>query len=202
MPKNFDMNAFNDATASTGGGEFKKMPAGGYVVQIQAVRTEGDDYGRIVNYPEEKQYIKLIYDIAEGEFAGKYSDEYWIGTDKDYGHQIYLSWKNMGAFKGNVQAIEESNPGFDFMSAFNADQWSLFVGLKVGMVIGEEEYIANDGSVKTRYTFPRLKSVQDIRDGKFRVPALKTLNQPITTASSGQDDQVPADAYDDIPFSV
>lgn len=204
MPKNFDMNAFNEATPSTGGGGFKKMPAGGYVVQIQAVRTEGEDYGRIVNYPEEKMYVKLIYDIAEGEFAGKFSDDYWTGTDKDWGHQIYLSWKNMGAFKGSIQAIEESNPGFDAMAAFTADKWSLFVGKYVGIVIGEEEYIGNDGNVKTRYTFPRLKSAQDIRDGKFRVPELKTLDGGSSTpaSNSGQDAQAAADPYDDIPFSV
>lgn len=200
MPKSFDENAYNDATPSTGGGEYKKMPAGGYVVQIQAVRTEGESYGKIINYPEEKMYVKLIYDIAEGEFAGKYSDEYWAGPDKDYGHVIYLSWKNMNAFKGSVQAIEESNPGFEFMPAFKADQWGLFVGLKVGIVIGEEEYLANDGNVKTRYTMARMKSVQDIRDGKFRVPKLKTLDSSTSPSGSGQDEQAPIDTYDDVPF--
>ena len=205
MPKNFDMNAYNEAEASTGGGEYTRMPAGGYVAVIQAVRVEGEDgYGRKISYPEEKQYVKFIYDVAEGDFAGKYSDEYWAGPDKDYGHQIYLSWKNMGAFKGNVKAFEESNPGFDFMAAFNADQWMLFIGKKVGIVLGEEEYMANDGSVKTRYTFPRLKSVEDIHAGRFKVPPLKKLDggdSSTSASSSGQDEQVPTSVYDDdIPF--
>lgn len=201
MPKNFDMNEYNEAEASTG--EYVKMPAGGYIARIQAVRIEGEDgYGRKINYPEDKMYIKLIYDIDEGDFAGRYSDDYWSGPDKDYGHQIFLSWKNMGAFKGSIIAIEESNPGFDAMAAFSADKWELFIGKLVGIVLGEEEYIGNDGNVKTRFGFPRLKSVQDIRDGKFRVPPLKKLESsgelaPSTPTASAVDNGV---YDDDIPF--
>ena len=194
MPKNFDMNAYNEAEASTGG-DFKRMTAGGYVVRIQAVRTKGEDYGREIDYPNEKMYVKLIYDIAEGEFEGKFSDDYWADEDKDWGHQIYLSWKNMGAFKGSMQAIEESNPGFDAMAAFTADKWTLFVGKLVGIVLGEEEYMGNDGTVKIRFTFPRLKSVQDIRAGKFKVPELKKLDGAQAPAKQQSDD-----IYDDLPF--
>ena len=51
--------------------------------------------------------------------------------------------------------------------------------------------IGNDGNVKIRFGFPRIKSVQDIRDGRYRVPELKKLEgyeQPST------------DPYDDVPF--
>ena len=195
MPSNFNIDEYNSAEASTGG-DYARMTAGGYVVRIQAVRTKGEDYGRTIDYPEEKMYVKLIYDIDEGEFAGKFSDDYWASEEKDWGHQIYLSWKNMGAFKGNIQAIEESNPGFDAMAAFTADQWTMFIGKTVGIVLGEEEYRANDGTVKTRFTFPRLKSVQDIRDGKFRVPALKKLDGADAPSAGGA-----ASIYDDsVPF--
>ena len=196
MPKNFNMDEYNAAEASTGG-EFKRMTAGGYIVRIQAVRTKGFDYGREIDYPEEKMYVKLIYDIDEGEFAGKFSDEYWADESKDWGHQIFLSWKNMNAFKGNIQAIEESNPGFDAMAAFTADKWTLFIGKTVGIVLGEEEYMGNDGTVKTRFTFPRLKSVQDIRDGRFRVPQLKKLAEDAAATSTTA---AVEDAYSDVPF--
>ena len=211
MPKSFDQTAYNEATASTGGGEFKKLPAGGYVVKIVAVRTEGESYGQVINYPEEKLYIKLIYDIAEGEFAGYYSDDYWSDPEHDFGHQIYLSWKNMGAFKGNVHLIEDSNPGFDFMAAFNADQYGLMIGKQLGIVLGEEEYIANDGSVKTKFGFPRIKSVDAIREGKFKVPPLKKLDggdsgepalvsTPLAAAANQAVDAT-ASVYDyDLPF--
>lgn len=195
MPK-IDMNEYNAAQVSDD--SFERMPAGGYVCKIQAVRTSGvDGYNRLVDYVKDKQYVVLIYDIAEGDFAGKYSDDYWKDPARDYGHRFYLSWKNLGMLKGAITCLEESNPGFDAMAAFEADKWDLFVGKNIGFVIGEEEYRANDGSVKVRYTLPRAKSVQDIRDGKFRVPELKKLNDGLPTdsgaAAAAEDDE-------DVPF--
>lgn len=201
MPK-INMRDYEEATASTG--DYQRMVAGGYVAQIQAVRTDGPaSYGKgRIDYVNSKEYVKLIYDIAEGDFAGRFSDDYWSGEDKDYGHQIFLSWKNMGAFKGNIQALDESNPGFDALAAFQADRWELFIGKKVGIVLGEEEYRANDGSVKTKLGLPRLKSVQDIRAGKFKVPAPKKLkddDQGYNAAPAKAD--VSESVYDeDIPF--
>lgn len=201
MPK-INMRDYEEATASTG--DYQRMGAGGYVAQIQAVRTDGPaSYGKgRIDYVNSKEYVKLIYDIAEGDFAGRFSDDYWSGEDKDYGHQIFLSWKNMGAFKGNIQALDESNPGFDALAAFQADRWELFIGKKVGIVLGEEEYRANDGTVKTRLGLPRLKSIQDIRAGKFKVPAPKKLKddeQGYNAAPAKAD--VSESVYDeDIPF--
>ncbi len=189
MPKVFSREEYETAKSTAGDGEYKRMPAGGYVVRIQAVRTKDDDRG--IDYVRDKQYVKLIYDVAEGEFAGKFSDDYWSGEDKDYAHQVYLSWKNQKAAERALVCIEESNPGFDAFAAFDADKWELFVGKSVGLVLGEEEYLGNDGNVKTRFGFPKLKSVQDIRAGRYRVPELKKLEgyeQPST------------DAYDDVPF--
>ena len=201
MPK-INMRDYEEATASTG--DYQRMGAGGYVAQIQAVRTDGPaSYGKgRIDYVNSKEYVKLIYDIAEGDFAGRFSDDYWSGEDKDYGHQIFLSWKNMGAFKGNIQALDESNPGFDALAAFQADRWELFIGKKVGIVVGEEEYRGNDGTVKTRLGFPRLKSIQDIRAGKFKVPEFKKLKddeQGYNAAPAKAD--VSESVYDeDIPF--
>ena len=118
-----------------------------------------------------------------------------------WGLKLYRSYKESarGMFKGFIEDIGESNSGFAW--DWNEDRLK---GLSIGAVIGEEEYIGNDGNVKTRYTFPRLKSAQDIRDGNFRVPELKTLDGGSSTPASGtgQDAQAAADPYDDIPFSV
>lgn len=203
MPK-INMKEYEQATASTG--EFARMGAGGYVLAIQAVRTSGTDYnGKPIDYVEEKQYVKIIFDVVEGEFAGHFSDDYWQGVDKDYGHQTFLSWKNMGVFKNFIQCLEESNPGFDAMAAFNADNWSLFIGKKFGGVFGEEEYRANDGSVKTKLTLPNIKSVQAIHDGKFRVPALKKLKTEqadgyFANSTGGGTGANIDDLYGEVPF--
>lgn len=200
MPK-IDQKEYQTAKAS--GGDYERMPAGGYICAIQAVRASGvDGYGRMVDYVNDKQYVKLIWDIIEGDFAGKYSDDYWSEPERDYGHQFFMSWKNLGALKNTITCLEESNPGFDAMAALEADQWGLFVGKQMGLVIGEEEYRANDGSIKRRYTLPRIKSVQDIRDGKFRVPALKKLEEGgevvSKTDNGGGADTNPYDS--DVPF--
>lgn len=193
MPK-IDKTEYENAEAVGGGGEYQKMPAGGYVVAVQAVRTKGTDYyGNEVDYIAGKQYVKLIYDVVEGEFAGKFSDEYWADESRDWGHQFYMSWKNLGALKNAIQCLDESNPGFDAMAAFEADKWELFVGKKFGIVLGEEEYRANDGTVKTRFGFGRIKSAQDIRDGKFKVPPLKRLE-------GERDEAAGASTYADVPF--
>jgi len=192
MPK-IDKNEY-EAAESMGGGEYQRMTAGGYIVAVQAVRTKGkNSSGRDIDYVTENQYVKFIYDVIEGDFAGKFSDDYWADESKDWGHQFYLSWKNLGALKNAIQCLDESNPGFDAMAAFEADKWEMFVGKKFGIVLGEEEYRANDGSIKTRFTFPRIKSVQDIRDGKFKVPPLKKLE--------GEPEQpAQAETYADLPF--
>ena len=192
MPK-IDRNEYEAAEVSSGG-DFQRMGAGGYVCRIQAVRTHGIDYGNVVDYVKDKQYVKLIFDVDEGELAGKFSDDYWASPDKDWGHQFYLSWKNMQSLKRIMVCLEESNPGFDALAAFEADRWELFIGKLIGLVFGEEEYIANDGTVKTWLGFGRAKSVQDIRDGRFRVPPLKKLAQE-------QAEQVaPSGTNDDVPF--
>lgn len=196
MPK-IDSKKY-DAAEVTEGGSFAKMTAGGYVVRIQAVRTK-DASG--FDYVVGKQYVKLIYDVDEGEFAGKFSDPYWEGEKMDWGHQIYWSWKNvnddewaMERFKRQIHCFDESNPGFDAKAAFEADKWQLFIGKRIGIVLGEEEYIGNDGSVKTRFTFPNIKSVQDIQAGKFKVPPLKKL------PDDERPKQASAEVYDDVPF--
>ena len=195
MPK-IDKNEYENASAT--GGEYQRMTAGGYVCRIQAVRTKGTDYyGKEIDYVTEKQYVKLIWDVAEGDFAGKFSDDYWTGEDKDWGHQVYMSWKNMGALKNAITCLEDSNPGFDAMAAFEADKWELFIGKQIGLVLGEEEYLGNDGTVRTRFGFPRIKSVQDIRDGKYKVPPLKKLEgEQAAPSTAGSSD----DAYSDVPF--
>lgn len=63
--------------------------------------------------------------------------------------------KALRFFKGFKTAVEESNRNYTFKN----DPQSL-VGKFMGVVLGEEEYRANDGSVKTRLY------VHEVRSGK------------------------------------
>lgn len=173
------INNWDEVQASTD--EFKKLPPGGYICAILSAE----------DVPK-KEYIKIVYDIAAGEYADYYSDDW--GKDNLWAHTIYRSYKESaaGMFKAFINAIEESNKGYKW----NFDEKTL-KGKLIGIVLGEEEYIGNDGSVKTRLKDRSTKSVRDIEENRFRIPKIKKLEEEQGTGSS-----VPAGFVesDDLPF--
>jgi hypothetical protein len=71
---------WNSITASADG-DFQQLPAGGYVVRIVDMVDN-----------EKKKYVELVWDIAEGEFANRYSDKW--GQEHPYAHHLFLSYKD------------------------------------------------------------------------------------------------------------
>lgn len=169
--KNIDWNSVEEAQ------EYKSLPAGGYICEI----TAAEDV-------EEKEYLRLEYDIQRGDFAG-----YWRNLYENkgfWGGHFIRSYKETarGFFKAFITALQESNPGY----TFNNDERSL-VGKAVGLVLYEEEYLKNDGSVGTRLTVDRPRSVKAILSGDFKVPDKKVLAGSKTPEFTPIDD-------DDVPF--
>lgn len=152
-----------DAIEEMGTSEFRKLPAGGYVVKILSVEDKKD-----------KSYLELVYDIAEGEYKDYYSDDW--GKDHPYAHQFRRSYteKAQGFFKGFIKNVEASNKGY----TWNWDEKTL-VGKVVGIVLGEEEYNKTNGTVGTRLYDKSIKSAEDIRKGNFVVPDLKVLENKV-----------------------
>lgn len=196
MPK-IDNDAYAAATETSGG--IRQMIPGAYILRIQAVRTEGDTRkGHWTS--DEKQYVQLVYDVAEGEFTGNYSDDYFmdalgrVDADKDFMHSTYLSWKNLGYLKKQLRILTEGNPGFDAKAAFDADKWELFVGKKFGGVIDGEVSTNDSGFDRWKLHFGEIVSVQDVRDGKCREPEIED-NRTVVKAA-------PSTTYlDDVPFA-
>ena len=96
-------------------------------------------------------------------------------------------------FKGLIRAVEESNPGFMW-------RWEErdLINRRVGMIFREEEYEANDGSVRTNVKPFACFAAHKIAE--IAVPAKKTLTnsptaQHTSPAGSGfqevQDDELP-----------
>lgn len=171
MPR-IDKAAYESAEASAGGGDFKQFTPGAYVVRVQKVLTEWEGYGGRAETADEKQYVKVVYDIDEGPLACMYSeDPFWEG--RDYAHEAYLSWKNLGYLKSIANAFEASNPGFDFMAAFEADRWILFTGMRVGMVIDGKHRVTDSGydrfSAERAVTYTDVESIHAGRHRKPRV---------------------------------
>lgn len=152
-----------------------KNPVGGFICEIKTIEDVPD-----------KEYLKVGYDIAEAitpeqeEFVGMYAkrkDERGF----DYPTTIVsYKEKSLPFFKGFVTAVEASNDGY----TWDNDE-TKFIGKHVGFVIGEEEYEGKDKSgapkVKVRTYVAERHSVDAIKDGDFKVPEFKKLEQKTVT---------------------
>lgn len=179
---------YRDAEASNGNTDFVRLPPGGYVCTIK----------KVTNYSQnEKPFLEVVYDIREGEYKDFYNDDW--GKDNEWAHSIrhYYSEAAFGMFKGFLKAVDESNnTDFAEQAEFGLDEQRL-VGKAIGYIIGEEEYLGNDGSVKTRLRVRGARSVQAIREGRFKQPELKKL----TTKTEQIIPSKPENAnLDDLPF--
>lgn len=154
---------WNNITASSDGG-FTPLPAGPYVARLVEL-----------NDNESREYVEAVFDIAEGEHANYYSDDW--GKSHPYAHHFFMSYKDsaLGMLKGRLDAIAKSNPGFDPEAAWNAGRLDMFVGRLVGINLQEEVYERNDGEAGTRLNVCQVVNAQDVRDGKVKPRAKKEL---------------------------
>ena len=160
------INGWNEIEAQ-GNDEYKRLVPGGYVCRITKVEDNQD-----------KSYLYIEFDIAEGEFMNY--GQSCLERNGFTPLRMYRSYteKAAGMFKGFIQDVEASNsPHYHW----DWKEHSL-VGRVIGVVLGEEEYRKTNGEVGTRFNV-RTKTSAAIRDGKFKVPEKKTLpvEQPTTT---------------------
>ena len=163
-----------ESVEAQGNEEFKRLVPGGYVCRITNVTDN-----------PEKNYLYIEFDVAEGEYMGYGSN--CMERNGFTPLRMYRSYtdKAAGMFKGFTQDVEASNaPHYKW----DWNEKSL-IGRLVGVVLGEEEYKKQDGSIGTRWN-ARTRPASVIRDGKFKVPEKKTLHveQNTTTFSALDDD--------------
>jgi hypothetical protein len=143
----------------------------------------------------------MEYDIAKGDFAGYYAAlNERLGF---WGGRFYKSYKEtaLGMFKRMCSAVSNSNNGFVFDGDTNADEQTL-VGKLIGLVLCEEEYIGNDGNIKTRLYVEREISVDDVISGNFKVKDMKKLPEEKRPAESTDNSfmEIPKSSAEDLPF--
>ena len=141
-----------------------RHPAGPYICKITAVEDV-----------EEKEYLKVSYDIIEGEYKGYYSKGREEHPDWDWFGIYVKSYKTkaLPMFKRFCSAISKSNGNFIFDGgAVNSDEKSL-IGKKLGIVLREEEYYSNSGDKKTRLIVHREFPIDQLSAQK--VPDIKRL---------------------------
>lgn len=163
---------------------FTALPSGGYVVEIKTVEDVDGD----------KPYLDIVFDIAEGDFRGYYSDEW--GTKNTWAHHIrrYYNAPAMGVFKGFLKELDKANgTTFSDMAEKGLNE-QLLVGARFGIVVGLEEYTTNTGNIGTRPDWfnAKVKPLDVIRSGAYTTPDVKRLAG--TTAPQGftaSDDDMP-----------
>lgn len=154
---------WNNVQASSDSG-FTPLPAGPYVARLV----------ELTDNPT-KEYVEAVFDIAEGEHAGYYSDDW--GKSHPYAHHFFMSYKEtaLGMLKGRLDAIAASNPGFDPFAAWDAGRLDMFTNRLVGINLQEEEYERNDGEVGTRLNVCQVVDAAKVRAGSVKTREKKTL---------------------------
>ena len=166
--------------------------AGGYVCMILGVEDVPFD-----EKTGKGNYLKVMFDFAEGEFAGHFSDKFSRFGNWPSAGYMYKSYndKSAGFFKAFISSVEKSNPNYKWAwdEKTLKDKW-------VGVIMREEEYFGSDGSIKTRLKADKTTTVDAIRSGDFKVPPKKYVNgsQSMSDTLSGF---TSAPASSDNPFA-
>ena len=188
------MKKFNSFDTAKTYSETEKLPAGGSVIKIMAASEETASNGNA--------FLKISFDIAEGEYAGYYERKYRAANENDKKWKgninLYVPLEDgseqdeytASKFKTSIMNIEESNAGYHW----DWDEKKL-KGKLAGCVFREKEYEYEGNSVFFAEPF-RIVSADNIRNNKFRMPKPKLLNggsfgsTPVT-ADSVTDDDLP-----------
>lgn len=158
--KKIDMTNIQEA------GEFSRPAPGAYHCVIKSVEDIS-----------EKEYLKVGYDIAEGEYKDYYTNLRKDHPDWAWSGVYVKSYKQaaLPMFKRFCSAVSKSNGSFVFDGgAVNSDEKTL-VGKHIGIVLQEEEYYSNSGDKRTRLIVYSECPVDKIADQK--VPKLKALKE-------------------------
>lgn len=166
--------------------EIRSPVPGGYAAKITKVTDN-----------EEKEFLLIEWDFADGEFKGANKECYDAFGFWPMNFVCSYKEKALRFFKGFKTAVEESNPKY----VFNNDPQSL-VGKFIGVVLGEEEYINKKGEVKTRCYVAEKRSGKAIREGDYGIPPVKRLDPSKLTYSSAPAVDYPVldDSDADLPF--
>lgn len=158
---------YDEIKASSG--EFERPGNGGYILEIVNVTDVpfNKDTGK-------GDYLRIDYDIAHGDFKGYYTKQNERFGGGKWFANVIKSYKEkaLGMFKHFTNCIEESNPGFKWNW-----QEDKLIGCRFGATLQEEEYLNNDGEVRTKMVIKDIKTVKQIMDGDFKVPTTKKLER-------------------------
>ena len=117
--------------------EFERPAPGGYIARIVTVEDE-----------EEKEYLRIEWDFEEGAYKGDNAATF--NRAGFWPNALIRSYKKTAErfFKAFITSVEVSNPRYRF-DPKNPKPHDL-EGKRMGVVLGEEEYIKKDGTTGVR----------------------------------------------------
>lgn len=183
--------------------EIGQLPRGGYICKIAGAKVEEGTNG---------QYIKIAFDVAEGDHAGYFQAKFDRNTNEDkkwpgvYSLNVPSddgserdNWTKR-RFKTFTNALEDSNDGYHF-------DWdeTKFKGKLIGLVFNYREYDFN-GQTGMTPNVAKVVSVSDIKENRFKIPEDKFLkngssqNNTVNQAAIDGFMNVPSGEAEEIPF--
>jgi hypothetical protein len=161
---NFDEKAFNEVELNS---NYKRLSVGPQHCIIRKVDVD-----------EEKQYVKLYFDIASGELKNYFQEKEARYTDWSNQGIMYRSYKDsaMIYFKSFIVALEKSNKDYSFIKT-NYD-FKTFLNKEMVVVFGEVEipYLDDENKIKTVIKPIEIRSLEALRSGNIKTPSIKKLN--------------------------
>lgn len=166
---------FDDYETTPVYGDYEQLPKGAYVLQAMQCDVCENSTG---------QYLKIAFDVAEGEYKGYFANEYrnQQSQDKKWHCNFLVNVpKNDGTeqdgwtkrrFKTIISNFEKSNPN----TKFNWDErW--FKGKLIGGLFNFRAYRKNDGNIGEAINCAQLIAVEKVRSGDYKLPEDKPLNK-------------------------
>lgn len=147
-----------------GASDFVRLPAGGYVIEIEDVKDD-----------EEKERLGIVYQIAEGKYKDIFRE---TPIDREYIHTFnqYYSGRAQGFFKRFLVELERDNPEFSIANWQKTSDELKLVGLKMGVLLQEYRYVNNEGKAKSRLEAVKPLTIEKVRAGDFEVPDIRYSN--------------------------
>ena len=183
------------------GGEFKALPAGGYVCRVLKAQMTTNNSGLPM--------IEVMIDIIDGEYTQYFSNLYRERMSRDlnarYPYNGILkitavdeNGNTKKNFKSFCTAIEQSNG-----ITLPRDDEAFLKVLKdkeVGVLYQREEFAGSDGNAHWSTKPKWFRSVEAIQNGDFTVPEDVPLPMTYGTAFQSMEADSFSSAQDDIPF--
>lgn len=169
------------------------------IAESNSLLSAGVYLAKIVKVEDvpEKNYLKIYFDITDGQFKNYFSNAV-VGDKWPYLGTFIRSYKETALtwFKAFITAIEKSNDGFVW-------KWNEqdLVNQKFVVVFGEEEYYDEvSQTIKVGLKPVDVRSVKALTEGKVQVPPLKKLkNENLPTQQNGSKN-LPILSDEELPF--